>query len=397
MTYCSGEQGMIGATRGRLDAGAGWLRCGLILSVTILAGWIAPGLAAGPSPVANMARPEANNRGLVELEIDGSAGISVRIAEDLAGLIDDGATRRVLPVVGRSARQNLTDLVQLRGIDMAILQTDMLDDLRQQRTVPGLESSFTYVARLYNDEFHLIAGSGINSIGDLSHRRVAIGIRGSGTSITAERLFGLLKIEIEPVYERPEIALSRLRDHDVDAVAFVAGKPAPLFQGLPRDDTLHLVAIPLNAGVIKTYVPTSLTAEDYPNLIPSGQTIDTIAVGTLLAVAKLPTDSERYRAVSNFVETFFTQFATLLEPGHHPKWREINLAANAPGWTRFPPAQAWLDRNAPVARVAPQDMKTLFARFLDFRQHASGGTLVTEEEKQEMFNEFQRWQAGQAH
>jgi uncharacterized protein len=374
---------------------SGWLRRLIIAAAAIVVGCTLPVLAAPPAGVTPP-RPETNIKGVVELEIDSSAGISVRMAEDLAGLIDDGATRRVLPVVGRSARQNLTDLIQLRGIDMAILQADMLEDLRQKRTVPGLESSFSYIARLYNEEFHLLAGSGIQSIGDLNHRRVAVGIRGSGTSITADRLFSLLKIQIEPVYERPEIALTRLHDHTVDAVAFVAGKPAPLFQGMPRDDSLHFVTIPLDAGVIKTYVPTSLTAEDYPNLIPSGQTVDTVAVGSLLAVARLSPDTDRYRAVGNFVETFFTQFATLLEPGHHPKWREINLAAEAPGWTRLPAAQAWLDHNAPVARVAPQDLKTMFAKFLDFRQRALGGTQITEDEKQQMFNEFQRWQAGQA-
>src|SRR5207248_3665047 len=57
------------------------------------------------------------NRGVVELETARAAGISVRIAEDLANVIDDGATRRVLPVIGKGALQNITDLKLLRGID----------------------------------------------------------------------------------------------------------------------------------------------------------------------------------------------------------------------------------------------------------------------------------------
>ena len=367
-------------------------RC-LMAGAILLCAWTTSAVAAAPTNVASHQDP--NNNGVVELEIDSSAGISVRMAEDLAGLIDDGATRRVLPVVGRSARQNLTDLVQLRGIDMAILQTDMLDQLRQQQSVPGLEASFTYITRLYNEEFHLLAGPDIKSIADLAHRRVAVGVRGSGTSITAERLFALLKIAIEPVFDRPELAIGRLHDHDIEALAFVAGKPAPVFQSLVHGEPLHFVAIPLNAGIITAYVPTSLTADDYPNLIQSSQSVDTIAVGSILAVAKLPTDSDRYKAITNFVETFFTQFRTLVQPGYHPKWREINLAADAAGWTRFPPARAWLDRNAVVARAPPQDLKTIFARFLDFRQHALGGTPITEAEKLQMFNEFQHWQAGQ--
>ena len=47
----------------------------------------------------------AINRGVVELETAGTAGISVRIGEELANLIDDGATRRLVPVVGKSALQ----------------------------------------------------------------------------------------------------------------------------------------------------------------------------------------------------------------------------------------------------------------------------------------------------
>ena len=66
------------------------------------------------------------NRGVVELETTGSDGISVRIAEDLSRLVDDGATRRLVPVVGKNSLQNLVDLKFLRGIDLAIMQEDVL-------------------------------------------------------------------------------------------------------------------------------------------------------------------------------------------------------------------------------------------------------------------------------
>ncbi|TMJ46687.1 MAG: hypothetical protein E6G90_14295, partial [Alphaproteobacteria bacterium] len=77
---------------------------------TIVAGTIAVPLlvAAFATPTALAARatappPEAIvvNRGVVELETASSAGISVRIAEDLASVVNDGATRRVVPVVGQ--------------------------------------------------------------------------------------------------------------------------------------------------------------------------------------------------------------------------------------------------------------------------------------------------------
>src|ERR1051326_577053 len=96
------------------------------------------------------------NRGVVELETTGSAGISVRIAEDLANLLDDGATRRVVPVVGKGSLQNLFDLKYLRVVDSALLQLDVLDYAKEQRLLPGLEA-LTYITKLYNEEFHLLA------------------------------------------------------------------------------------------------------------------------------------------------------------------------------------------------------------------------------------------------
>ncbi len=58
-------------------------------------------LAAPAGTAAALPDVVVANRGVVELETGRASGISVRIAEDLANIIDDGATRRVLPVVGK--------------------------------------------------------------------------------------------------------------------------------------------------------------------------------------------------------------------------------------------------------------------------------------------------------
>jgi TRAP-type uncharacterized transport system substrate-binding protein len=347
------------------------------------------------SPVAHAAeqRFDTINRGVVELETGGAGGGSVRIAEDLAALVDDGATRRVLPVVGRSALQNLGDLVALHGIDMAILQADVVEGAKGQRADAG----FDYIAKLYNEEFHILAGPEVKSIADLANKRVAIGVRGSGTAFTAARLFNMMNVPVEFVNERPELSIEKLRaGGDLAAVAFVAGKPASLFTGLPPGTHLHFLPIPLAANVVGSYVPGTLTVDDYPSLIAADESIDTVAVGTILAVARMQPNGERYRNIANFVDVFFTGFRSLLEPGHHPKWREINLAAEVPGLTRFLPAQQWLDRNAAVAvRPTAPDVRTLFSRFLDTRQQALGSAPISDQQKQELFDQFQRWQAGQ--
>jgi len=346
--------------------------------------------AAQPPPETGV------NRGVVELETARAAGISVRIAEDLANVIDDGATRRVLPVVGKGALQNLTDLKLLRGIDMAILQVDVLDYARQQNLLPGLEYWATYITKLYNEELHLLARQDIKSVSDLANQKVNVDLRGAGTAITAARLFDLLKIPVTTINDDQEGALDKLRKGEIAALAFVAGKPAPIFRDLNANDGLHFLAIPLNPAVTATYVPTRLTAADYPGLVPQDQTVDTVAVGAVLLAANLQVGSERYRNLVNFVDAFFTGFQSLLDPGHHPKWREVNITAELPGWRRFPPAEQWLQRNTQVA-AAPnlQDLRSIFSRFIDERQQASGGAPLTPEQKNELFGQFELWQKGQ--
>jgi TRAP-type uncharacterized transport system substrate-binding protein len=336
------------------------------------------------------------NRGVVELQTGRTAGISARIAEDLANLIDDGATRRVLPVIGKGSLQNITDLKLLRGIDMAILQADVLDYARQQNYFPGLEGWITYIAKLYNEEFHLLARRDIKSVAELANQQVNVDLRGAGTTITAGRLFALLNIPVTPTYDDHEVALEKLRKGEIAAIAFVAGKPAPLFRSIAGEDGLHFLAIPLRPEVTAAYVPTRLTAQDYPGLVPGDQPVDTVAVGAVLAAANLQFGSDRYRNLVNFVEAFFTGFQTLLEPGHHPKWREVNITAELPGWRRFPPAEEWLQRNIQVASPPNlQDLKTIFSRFIDERQQAAGGQPMTQQEKDQLFGQFELWQKSQ--
>jgi uncharacterized protein len=349
-----------------------------------------------PLSSATAEQPAAINRGVVELETSGAAGISVRIAEDLASIVDDGATRRVVPVVGKGSLQNLIDLKYLRGVDMAIVQTDVLDYAREQMLLPALDSSFTYIARLYNEEFHLLAGPDIKSIADLAHRKVNFDLRGSGTAITASRLFDLLKVPVTVVNDSQEVALDKLRRGEIAALAFVAGKPAPLFTRLRGEDGLHFVAVPFNPTAMAAYAPARLSAADYAGLVPQGRSVDTIAVGSVLAVAELRQLPERYKNVANFVDVFFTGFQSLSAPGHHPKWQEVNLSAEFPGWRRFAPAEQWLQRNMQVASAPrPDELRKMFARFIDERRQATGGPAMPQQDKDLVFQQFQSWQRSQ--
>jgi TRAP transporter TAXI family solute receptor len=336
------------------------------------------------------------NRGTVELITGGVEGTDLRMAGDLSAVLDDGATRRVVPVVGKGSLQNLVDLRSLRGIDMALVQADVLNQAKKQRLVPGVESSATYVAKLYNEEFHLLARQDVKSIADLQGKKVNFDVAGSGTSVTGPLVFQMLKIPVEGTSFDNAAAIEKLKSGEIAAMAFVAGKPAPLLTDTRLGQGLRLVPIPLQPDLLNEYLPSRFGAEDYPNLVQGSAAVDTIAVGTVLMVANLGPDTERYRNVANFVDAFFTQFSKFLESPRHPKWKEVNLAAELPGWRRYPPAEAWLKKNATSGPVlAEPELRDVFAKFLDERSRLTGGRTLSSQQKNEMFEQFQRWQTQQ--
>lgn len=336
---------------------------------------------------------EQTNRGLVEMVTDGD-GASIEMAEDLASVLDDGATRRLLPVIGRGALQNVVDVRALRGVDIAIVQTDVLDQAKRTKTPPNIEYAVTYIAKLHNKELHLLAGAAINRVEDLAGKKVEFT---GGATVTGPAVFNLLNVKIESVSDDPMTALQKLRAGQVAALAYVAAKPTPFFDVLSGDG-LHFVAIPLKPELAAAYVPARLTADDYPRLVKNDAPVDTVAVGAVMIAANLTPNTERYRNVANFVDAFFTQFPRLQEAPRHPKWTEVNLAAELPGWKRFGPADIWLKRN--VVAAAPQldekELHEIFARFLDERTRLTGGKAMSAQEKDKLFDQFRQWQTSQS-
>jgi TRAP-type uncharacterized transport system substrate-binding protein len=365
----------------------------LLLAV---AGLVTP-VSVAARPTASLPEATVFNRGVVELETASSASISVRIAEDLASVVNDGATRRVVPVIGTGSLGNLMDLKLLHGIDMAILQADVLDYAREQNRFPGIEASVTYVTKLYNEEFHLLASAEIKNITDLKNKKVNVDLRDSGTAIMAGRLFDHLKLPVILTNDPLEAALAKLRSGEIAALAFVSGKPIPLFHDLREEDHLHLLALPFDETVNPAYLPARFTAADYPGLVPLDKSVETVAVGAVLVVANLQQATERDHSVANFVDTFFTSFQSLLEPGHHAKWQEVNLAAELPGWRRYPPAEQWLQRNMQGPKMpSSDDLAEMFAHFVDERRQLTGGKPMTQQEKSNIFRQYQRWENTQA-
>ncbi|NKE44960.1 TAXI family TRAP transporter solute-binding subunit [Roseomonas frigidaquae] len=314
------------------------------LLLALAGGLVAPAaLGAGsalaqPMPGNSITRLNAMaaraNAGTVGLIAGGVDGTYIRIAADLAAVLDDGDRVRVIAMIGRGSVQNIADIMVLRGVDLGIVQSDVLAYARRESLFPSVERLIQYVCKLYDEEIHILARPGIESVRDLAGQPVNVDLRGSGTAMTASLVLGALGIEVQEQNAPQDVALERLRRGEIAALVYVAGKPARLFTGIAADSGLRLLPLPAEAALLETYLPSRFTAADYPALVPEGG-IDTIAVGAVLAAYAWPAGSERHRKVSRFIAALNANFDAFLRPPRHPKWREVNLEATVPGWTRF--------------------------------------------------------------
>lgn len=288
-------------------------------------------------------------------EIDGTF---MRITTDLAAVLNSNDLR-IIPIVGKGSLQNLGDLLHLPGVDLALIAADVLAYAQAARLYPGELNKIQYICKLYDNDVHVCARPEIRVLADLQGKPVNIDVEGAGTNLTARAVFRALSITPDFRTEEPTVGQERLRRGEIAANVYVAGKPVRLFASQPADTGLHLLSIPSNPELERIYLPGGqLTHADYPNLVSTDQPVETVGVGVTLAVFGWPAGSVRYRNLVTFVDTFFSRFPALLAPPHHPKWHDVNLAAEQPGWVRFQPALAWLAEHRRVAAVPANSVAT---------------------------------------
>jgi TRAP transporter TAXI family solute receptor len=315
-------------------------------------------------------------------------GTYVQIGADLASVLDDGNSLRVLPIVGRGSVQSVADILFLQGVDIGIVRGDTLDYLERKGFAKDIKKQFTYITKLYNEEMQVIAPKSIRTLKDLEGKTVSVDLPNGSTFVTVLTVAERLGMKANFVYIEQRIAMEKLKKGEIDAVIVVGGKPYKSVSTFENDGRFHLVKVDYEKPLQGDYLPTTLTSKDYPNLIADGETVDTIAVPALLAAYNWGPKTDRYRKLTNFVNAFFTKFPQFQKPPFHPKWKEVSLSAPLAGWTRFPAAQDWLDKHGvePVTRER-------FETFL--RQNPTAAKTQVSDDKDALFKQFQAWEASQ--
>jgi len=275
----------------------------------------------------------------------------------------------------------------LRGVDMGVTQANLLKHFDKTGELgPNLKGQIAYIAKLFNEELHILVRDDVNDIKELNGKPVNFGPPGSGAEITGRLIFQALGVETQQLHLNDADAIQKLKAGEIDATIAVTGKPAPVLATLKETAGLKLLPVPYAMGVEDEYYPATLTHDDYPNLVPAGESVDTVSVCAVLISFNWSGDSVRYAKIAKFVDRFFANFDRFLEAPRHPKWREVNFAATLENWRRSPLSQAWIDR----AKKASSDTASR-SHFDAFIAQASGRESISEAERAELFRAFLQW------
>jgi TRAP transporter TAXI family solute receptor len=349
---------------------------------------------AAPAPVArHAALTDKLNQNTVTVVSGNPNGTYLYLAYDMSAVLDDGNELRVLPVIGKGGYQNVMDVLHLRGVDLGITQANIMSYLKKTGEFgPNIDARLAYVARLYNEEMHVLAGPGITRVQDLSGKKVNFSDVGSGTQFSTRLIFELLGIKAEEVNMGQGDGYQKVKSGEIAATVLIAGKPTGAFGKFKLEPGMTLLPVPYTEVLEQDYLPTKLTSDDYPNLIQKGSTLDTIAIPSVLAVYNWPRDTDRYRRVAKFIDAFFSKFPEFQQPARHVKWKEANITATLRGWRRFPAAEEWLERNAKQAAAAPS------ATAIDpavVRAQAAKAAPNDAAEQERLFRQFMDWAKAQ--
>ena len=345
----------------------------------------------------------------VTVVVSGISCTCAKFTEDIRNVVNDLSPDgiRVLPVLGVGGLQNLNDVLFLKNIDMAVVDEDNLRLLKKKDPVlyANVEQRVQYITKLYNSEFQVLARNDVKSYDDLRGKKVNFNLKDSQTEVTADAVFNNLNIPVQRSYYDNDEAVKRLISGEISAMIILTGAPQATYAKVKKEDGVHFLPLDQESlpnhdlrDLLANYLPAEITHEHYPNLIAEGTSVPTFANRALLVAYSWPENSIRYKRVAKFIDAFFSKIDQFNTPSRHPKWREVNLSAEMPGWVRFKPAAQWLaahqnqavSANADSTSQSPPELRQAFEKFMRDYVSTTGRSTLSSKERELLFARFMK-------
>ena len=269
---------------------------------------------------------------------------SSQILGQFSVLLDNTGGLRTLVINGYGGPRNIRDLLQLRGVDFAVVNSDVFAYLDTAKAIPEARQKVRLAAPLFHQRVLLFAKKAIATPGDLKGRKVGVPANRPSRGVTAKTVFATLKIDAHLI-EIEEKDFAKKAADELDAVLLFE-QDAPRLRTLGLfPGTYRLLAVPATGPLAKIYLPGKVSKAAAGEWSASGDT-ETVQVTTVLAAFDWGAGQARYATSAQFTAKFFEFLPQLRRDPKSPLAR-TDVRKGLPGWQRFAAAEA------PAAAAAP--------------------------------------------
>ncbi len=291
-----------------------------------------------------------------DITTGGKTGTYYQIGLNLAKYVAPDACIKLNVLNSSGSLDNALKLNSKNNIKFAIVQNDVLQELKKKanegnKKAARLVKNLRVLWPLYNEEIHILASvkSNIKTFADLKGKRINIGKKKSGNSMTSILLYKELFGKNLKNFEQSDIntALKHLiKEKSIDAIIMVAGQPV---ERLSKDmaagakNVIRLLSYSENSNQhnkVTSYYKATIKAKNYPWLDEDTQTLSTKAY---LVTYDYKNQREK-KYIKQFINALKNKLPILKETSSnnintpHPKWKEVSTecAPKLPGgWKYF--------------------------------------------------------------
>ncbi len=294
-----------------------------------------------------------------EITTGGSGETYIQIGKDLAKYIAPKACIKLKVLTSNGSLDNAYKLRSAKypRLKFAIMQNDVLQELQRiakeenNQIAKDLVNNLRVVRPLYNEEIHILskANSNIKTFADLKGKKISVGPKKSGTSMTSmllyKELFG--KELTNYKFQKFDDALLDLEKGKVDAIVKVAGQPVSRLNKEMDSSASNFIRLlsyderNSNHNAVTSYYTTEIKSDSYPwlnNFVP------TLSTKAYLITFNYQTNPTK-RNIKAFVKALDDNIATLLRERAtranntpHPKWKRVSVTCGEPlpgGWKYY--------------------------------------------------------------
>ncbi len=234
----------------------------LLVTLTLCAGSIAQsrrshgGSAAATATAAETQIRDRLNAWTVGLAGGLLEGAPIHFATDIARVVSDGGQVQVLPIVTRGPTENVNDLLYLKGVDTAIINSDALEEYKSQ--VPQIQQRITYIISLFPSELHIFVRPEIRSLADLAGKKVNFNTQGTAAAYSGPLIFSRLGLDVDKMFIPHPVALEQMKHGEIAAVVFVTSKPVDAFVKGKWEPGFKFLSVPYGPKFEDYYVSSYL-------------------------------------------------------------------------------------------------------------------------------------------